>query len=265
MNRLLCAAASALVATGFATVVQAAVIDFTALSTYDSRGGSSATGSVYDGAVGWTITPVPASGTLTYAGDGPGPNFSLETGGLDIDGDLDGIGVNDDEISFPGQKLRLVFTEAVNLTGFAVLDLFRSGQDASVFETAHLHLGSDTTLPEATLDAFDVPGSGAGYRSTPANAPLGLIGDSFLFAVGGSNDAVGTPDYALAAVSISDNRLMPVPQPAGGILLASALVLLGLRRTARKTWPDRGKGSTGTFPKRAAAAWPVRWPFAACR
>lgn len=233
MKSLLRAAVAGVVVAGFTAAAHAAVIDFTALSTYDTHTASGATGTVYGGLVGWAVAPIPETGTLTYAGGGPGPGFSAENGGIDIDGELDGIGINDDEIGYPDQKLMLAFTEPVELTGFAVLDLFRSSGDGTVFEVAFLQTGTGSAGPGAALEALDVLGEGWGYRSTQTDNPISLIGDRFLFSVGRSNDNTGTPDYALAAVSLADDRPPQIPLPAGGLLLLTALGVLGLWRARR--------------------------------
>ena len=238
MSSLFKAAVAAVFAVSAGSPAMAAVVDLTDNSSYDiERSGQRAAGSVYGGEVTWQITASSEGELLTYRTDGPGPGFDAPGDGIDLEGGFDGIGIGNDEISYPHQFLKLEFSEVVNLIGFAVLDLFWD-QDRTSYEVANLYAEDMTGEPDAFLAADDVVRQGWGYQSVQSVDPLNLFGRVFYFSVGASNDAVGDPDFALAAFALNEARSSTpppvnppaVPLPAGIVLLLSGLAFLGMKR-----------------------------------
>lgn len=204
---MLITAVSAITAAG-AFAAAAATIDFTA--------GSNTSGSV--GGIGWNLV-ARAGDTITFEErDAPGPIGPLA-------GMNDGVGLNDDEISEGGEYLTIVFDQAVRLTGFWTLDLFRDGSNDVDPETAQLFLGSTPTgTPVASLRGTEVYTRGAlGFGFL---GDLNIAGTTFTFnELDGVNDGKGVGDFALAGIEIA-----PIPLPAGGLLFGTGLMALGLMR-----------------------------------
>lgn len=188
--------------------VSAADIDF----TDDSTGFSGITKGV-----SWVLTGSPVAPNTNEAG--PGPLNGLV-------GDNDGVGVQDDEISFPDEYVTITFSEDVLVTSAYFLDLFISPNGESA-EVANIKIGSDlepiAASLEASVTALDDPFGFGGIS-------LELFGSEFTFVASETNDEFGMPDFALAALDIQ-----VVPLPAGILLLGTALGGLGLARRKRKS------------------------------
>ena len=195
----------------------ASTIDFTDNGSYTFTP-ALATGST-DG-IGWALDSVPVSSLLTnsQAYDGtaaPVTPLALEN---------DGIGVilnpnsSDDEVTFPRESLTMTFDEEVDLTGFYFLDLFGK-ETVSIYDQNNILL---TTVfsPWAAKD-----NSQGGYVYWAFDATV----TSLTFKPGSSNDNRGKPDFALAGIDLA-----PIPVPAAGLLLLTALGGLALARR-RKT------------------------------
>lgn len=203
------------------TAASAATIDF----TRNASVGAISSGSVKG--VGYTVT---ANGALNNSQryDGGTP-FPMNSFGLAFD--RDGLGVGDDEISRTisnSEFVRITFDRAVEVTGFAFLDLFRARQGQSR-EAGVVRVGGNGGSPDAVLLAVQ----DFAERGVPGYAELtglSLFSNEFTFRVRNGNDAVGVADGALAAVQVG-----AVPIPAAGVLLVGALGgLAAMRRRARK-------------------------------
>ncbi len=190
----------------------AGTIDFTADPV-------ATTGSV-DG-FGYTITTTGGMlSTTPYDGGNPTP-----VNAFDLAFALDGAGVNDDEITMlmnGSQSIIVTFDQAVRLTGFAFLDLFRDAIGDDSDEVGVVTVDGGTVLDIFAVDQF---GAGAGYAERTG---LGAIGRAFAFTVRSGNDSVGQPDAALAALQVA-----AIPVPAAGVLLIGALGGLGFMRRRR--------------------------------
>lgn len=151
-----------------------------------------------------TATGTPDALTLTAAVPGD-PDCT----GLPLACANDGIGVKDDETTFPSQFLTLAFKSATQVSAFHVLDLFFSEMGT---ESVKVWAGTDSTgtfLGEffALTDLAD----GTGY----ARFEIDFFGTALTFGPGkGKDDA--SADFALAAIEV-------VPLPASALLLLGGL------------------------------------------
>ena len=199
-----------------ASSANAYVIDFTHPST-------GTTGSLFNGAVNWTMT---ASGVLNnnQAFDG---NSAPSGTGLSFGTDGYGVGANDDEIttsSTTQEWIEVTFSTPVLIDAIYFLDLFttRSGSDLEIGQAS-----VDGGNPLITLAATAIAGSGA----------AGFVGAMFepiyatviRFTVLSGNDGRGFADGALAGIGIA-----PIPVPAAGVMLLGGLGGLAALRRRRK-------------------------------
>ncbi len=224
----------------------AATIDFTAYPVGAvSPVGRSDTININGTIVTWTLTSAP-SGEINYnqAYDGPTPSPASAAGLALVN---DGVGVRDDELTTSikddiVETLVLTFSQAVNVTGFHFLDMYRP---ASLNRQAELAAGRDfnsDSVEKAGVSwnggdfiffaATEADGVNGGYLFGDPNAPSSGAGatiftSSLTFQAGPGNDGLGFADFSLAAVDVD---LAPIPIPAGGILLLTALGGLGFAR-----------------------------------
>lgn len=210
-------AASALMATG----ASATVIDFTAA-------GVGLSGSL-GGGVTWTMTGDPEAPNNDQAFDGVTP-FNGQTFTLAFD--TDGFGISDDEIAAePPQNIILSFWKdnlpyEVNILGFAFLDLFElDGEDG---ESGILTVDSGASAGAQVELRFN-PLNGVPKGGYAEKTGLDLFATKITFTVGRINDNRGVADGALAALQIA-----PIPLPAGGLLLLTALGGVAALRRRRK-------------------------------
>lgn len=138
---------------------------------------------------------------------------------------IDGLGVRDDEITRGNEEIRIEFGTAVRVTGLAFLDLFTSRNGRSR-ERAVINYDGGSIFFDALASQF--PGSTSGFRSENG---LNIVTSYLAFTAGGSNDEIGSDDYALAAVTVS-----AVPLPPSLIMFGIAMGGIGyLARRRKKT------------------------------
>ena len=204
---------------GAMATANAALIDFTDNASYDISGTSGA-GTVGD-----------LSYTLSASG---GKLTNDEMVDFDVSriapllGTVDGLGIRDDEVTFPGESLTVSFTKGVQISALYFLDLFGTTHaDGSVSNegvTVTNGAGEELTFLAQTQNQDGTVGFGDFQNLT-------LSGRSFTFTPTEPNDSLGNPDFALAGIEAA-----AVPLPAGILLLGGALGGLGFaRRRKQKT------------------------------
>lgn len=139
---------------------------------------------------------------------------------------IDGLGVGDDEITLGNEEIRIDFGTAVRVTGLAFLDLFTS-QNGRTRERAMISYDGGAIFFDAL--ASQISGSTSGFRSENG---LNIVTSYLAFTAGGSNDNIGSDDYALAAVTVS-----AVPLPPALLMFGVAMGGIGFlaRRRKKKT------------------------------
>jgi hypothetical protein len=192
-----------------ATGANAALIDFTDKAVVSGISGNTLVGN------GWVLTGNPSNLNLTNGPQGPGAIGPLK-------GQTDGIGIKDDEITFPAESLTLTFKHNIKVTGLYFLDLFFGAAG-----TEFALLSVDGTPVGAVAGTQFNPGAGNTNPGFASATGLSLVGKVFTFTVGRTNDLGGNdkPDYALAGVEVA-----PVPLPAAGLLLGGAMAGLAMIR-----------------------------------
>ena len=176
----------------------AAIIDFTANST--GLSGMLANG------ITWEVT---ASHAINQSEAGPGATGVLA-------GENDGIGVKNDEITYPTQWVKVTFSEKVSLLNAYFLDVF-FGKES---ESGAVSVNGPYTGPDGEVFANVPTSEGVGYAVI--SGPISGTEFSF-FAGSGVDDK--TADVALAAIEVA-----AVPLPASALLLLSAVGGMGVAR-----------------------------------
>jgi hypothetical protein len=197
----------------------ASTIDLTSKTTYTTRDTTSATGSTVE--ADWAITPVPVDSNLTYYTFGAP---ELKTPGSPLKFKYDGIGIKDDEVTYPTESLVMTFSTAVDVEGLYVLDLF-GDETVTVYANGDANTGiSLGTFGGAQPAVGDIYG---GYAYFAISSDVDVT--SLTFVPGAKNDNAGKPDFALAGLVIA-----PIPLPAAGLLLLGGLGALGAAKRRRK-------------------------------
>ncbi len=195
-------------------------VDFTDSGAYATQTAASASGQVGTDNGTWKASGSDDMTFTRYDGDAAAPGLASQ---------IDGIGVLDDEISFPKQTVTVSFSEAYRVTGLHFLDVF-GGESVLVWLN-----GIGAALEFNATEAADDNSIG-GYLF----AKIDAIVTSLTFASGDENDTPltrGNPDIALAGIDFASRdgqEPEPVPLPAGGLLLLTALAGLGAARKAKK-------------------------------
>ena len=199
----------------------ASVIDFTDSSTTTS-------GTVLGGTVGWSASGADSAGNAVN----PTTNNTFDgtlpiTNSFGLAFDEDGWGIDDDETAGgpPPETITITFRYAVRIVGFAFLDLF---PDETVQNDAG-ERGIMTVNGNNYFADFNPAEDGrGGYAEFLLTTPV--FGTVVTFTAGVTNDNAGSPDGALAALKVA-----PVPLPAGGLLLLTALGGVAALRRKRKS------------------------------
>lgn len=187
-----------------AAIATAGTIDFTDESSWSVVSSTAITGTV-DG-ITWTAYAI--GGNFNFNDAPPGPIAPLA-------GDNDGVGITDDEVTFPNESIRLVFSSAVNLNLAYFLDLFSP-------EQVHIASNNGGTALVTSSILFNPMVDNGGFVTSDA---LTLTGTTFTFTGDNLNDPTAAPDFALAGLQVA-----AVPLPAGILLLGGALGALGFAR-----------------------------------
>ena len=196
----------------FATgAAHALLIDFTSDDWNGANGQNPSYGQVVTG-VG-LVTLTAAGGTLTFnSGDNGG---CLAGGGaafgLACDGD--GIGIDDDEITFRDEMLTVTFASAVDVINIYLLDLF---DNQGEFEQAIITVGGGSGIA-VNGSSTDV----GGFIIT------GIVENGVTTINFSTSANWDQTDYALAAIEVS------VPEPGTLLLLGAGLFAMGLAQRRR--------------------------------
>ncbi len=199
-------AAGLLSATAF--TAQAGTLDFTSNAVLGSLTGTdySKTGSV--AGVGYTIS---SFGKIKFGDNLPNPTTCS---GLACE--VDGIGVNNEEIDF-AETFTIEFDKTVKIFDFDFLDLF-DGEVATVTANGNTYTFAGTEA---------LPGTGflTGVLGTT------ITTDKVTFTATNLPGDQGDNNYAVAGIDL----ISAVPVPAAAFLFAPALIgFMGLRRNAAK-------------------------------
>jgi hypothetical protein len=155
---------------------------------------------------------------IQNTGGGPGAGFPP------LAGEYDGLGISNDEITYPSEWITITFVKPVTLTAVYFLDVFFRAGGADT-ESGIVSKGGAPGAIDGSVAASVPTSEGVGFAQITG---LSLKGTTFTFWAGPGEDD-SSADVALAAIEIA-----PIPLPAGALLIGTALGALGLVRR-RKT------------------------------
>ncbi|MBK1699261.1 hypothetical protein [Rhodovibrio salinarum] len=227
MNLKIAAVAAALLATvGTAPSAYAGYIDFTDDLWRTQQSGDSASSRTRTiGGIGnvtlQAFTSASTPGTLTFQGGVPGTP-ATPCGILACDND--GVGINDDEISFGTgnkqdvERLVVTFETAIDLAHFHFLDLFGAGATSDDPESERVQWQINGNGPGGVFDGTAM--DEVGYAVTGELGYKDVFQIEF-FADTARRSSPANTDFALAAIQTT------VPSPATLLLFAGGLIALG--------------------------------------
>ena len=184
-----------------------------------------------------SVTAYNSNGSLTnYSSgqgfDGTNDSYCLS---LSLACEIDGLGVGDDEITYSSsgnfnsaERIRVTFSETVNINFALFLDLFAAGANGSDPLTESAKATGDTNNGNLVWDGIALDNTGW-FMATETNRSHGsgtLLGISYAEFFTKNANATSNSDFALAALDVS----AVVPEPSIIALFGAGILGLGFAR-----------------------------------